>query len=118
MAVRTGRQGFLRRLHATAAVGRRTVAAALVALFAVMPAGAQRWASVSVGDDHACALDVDGRAFCWGYNHSAQLGARTETRCGIVGESGHRSCYPVESETRPVAAGGGVPFASIGAGDT
>jgi alpha-tubulin suppressor-like RCC1 family protein len=79
-------------------------------------ASAQRWASVSVGSDHACAVDVDGRAYCWGYNHAAQLGARTEEHCGIVGESGHRSCYPVPSETEPRAVVGSIRFASVSAG--
>jgi Regulator of chromosome condensation (RCC1) repeat len=74
-----------------------------------------RWAQVSVGHDHACALDAAGRAFCWGNNHAAQLGARTPERCGIVGESGHRSCYPTASDT-PVAAGGAMRFQSISAG--
>lgn len=74
-----------------------------------------RWAQVSVGGDHACALDDAGRAYCWGNNHDGQLGAVTRTRCGIVGESGHRGCYNVASDT-PVAAGGGMRFASILAG--
>jgi len=76
---------------------------------------APRWAQLSVGADHACALDAEGRAFCWGSNHSAQLGARTPERCGIVGESGHRGCYPAASDT-PVAAGGAMRFIRISAG--
>ncbi|HET7234091.1 MAG TPA: hypothetical protein VFJ16_29025 [Longimicrobium sp.] len=74
-----------------------------------------RWAQVSVGSDHACALDDAGRAWCWGSNHNGQLGAATPQKCGIVGESGHRSCYPVPTDT-PVAVGGGMRFASILAG--
>jgi len=87
------------------------------ALWAAAPAAdtTPRWAQVSVGNDHACALDSAGRAFCWGSNHSAQLGARTPELCGIVGESGHRSCYPTASDT-PVAAGGAMRFAAISAG--
>jgi hypothetical protein len=75
-----------------------------------------RWRAVTVGDDHACALDDAGRAYCWGYNHAAQLGARTPERCGIVGESGHRSCHPAASDTVPLAAGGALRFASLSAG--
>lgn len=76
---------------------------------------APRWAQVSVGADHACALDGDGRAFCWGNNHSLQLGSRTSDHCGILGESGARGCYPTASDT-PLAAGGAMRFASISAG--
>ena len=31
-------------------------------------------ASVVAGDQHACALDPDGRAWCWGYGEQGQLG--------------------------------------------
>jgi alpha-tubulin suppressor-like RCC1 family protein len=71
---------------------------------------------VSVGDDHACALDAAGRAYCWGNNHAGQLGARTPIRCGIVGESGARSCYPTANDTLPLPAGGTMRFVSISAG--
>ena len=82
------------------------------------PAGAQTpaWRSVTVGDDHACALDAAGRAYCWGNNHAGQLGARTPVRCGIVSESGARSCFPTASDTLPLPAGGGMRFAALSAG--
>jgi hypothetical protein len=93
--------------------------AALACAALVSPADAQRdrWRSVSVGSDHACALDAEGRAYCWGYNHAGQLGARTAMKCGIEGESGHRGCHPDASETVPLAVGGGVRFASVSAGE-
>ncbi len=93
------------------------LAAALAAASTPVAAAdtAPKWAQVSVGQDHACALDGIGRAFCWGNNHSAQLGARTPEHCGIVGESGRRSCYPTASDI-PVAAGGAMRFESISAG--
>ena len=52
--------------------------ALLIALWAHAPAArdSARWSTVSVGDDHACALDTAGRAFCWGFNHGGQLGGR------------------------------------------
>jgi len=31
-------------------------------------------AGVATGQDHTCATSVDGRAFCWGWNASGQLG--------------------------------------------
>lgn len=93
------------------------LALALCAVLAA-PLRAQpaRWTQVSVGDDHACALDARGRAYCWGNNHSAQLGARTPEHCGIVGESGHRSCYPTASDSLPLLAAGGTPLVRVSAG--
>ncbi|GLC27737.1 protein kinase domain-containing protein [Roseisolibacter agri] len=44
-----------------------------------------RWPSggrvqgIAVGASHACALDADGRAFCWGANDRGQLGDGTTT---------------------------------------
>lgn len=97
------------------------VAAALLSLAAALcavPVAAQdpRWVAVSVGDDHVCALDEQGRAYCFGNNHGGQLGARTPERCGIVNESGQRSCYPVPSEQQPLRAGGDMRFTSLAAG--
>jgi len=90
----------------------------LLSIVLATPLAAQpaRWTQVSVGDDHVCALDTGGRAYCLGNNHSAQLGARTPERCGIVGESGHRACYPTASEPVPLRAGGEMRFTSVSAG--
>ena len=54
---------------------------------------------VSPGRAHACALDQNGRAFCWGQSESGQLGnGSTATR------------------VTPIAVSGGLTFASIDAG--
>jgi alpha-tubulin suppressor-like RCC1 family protein len=33
-----------------------------------------RWAAVSAGDGHTCAIKTNRRLFCWGLNHSGQVG--------------------------------------------
>ncbi|WP_420127394.1 RCC1 domain-containing protein [Longimicrobium sp.] len=88
----------------------------MMALAASLHAQPARWTEVSVGDDHACALDAAGRAWCWGNNHSGQLGARTPEHCGIVSESGRRACYPTASEAVPLPAGGEMRFANLAVG--
>jgi alpha-tubulin suppressor-like RCC1 family protein len=37
----------------------------------------ERFTSISAGVAHACALDADGAAWCWGANHYGQLGVGT-----------------------------------------
>jgi alpha-tubulin suppressor-like RCC1 family protein len=32
------------------------------------------WTQVSVGTSHSCGVDTDGRAYCWGFGSSGQLG--------------------------------------------
>lgn len=99
-----------------AALGALLLLPALAAAPAPDVRQAPRWASVTVGDDHACALDAAGQAFCWGNNHAGQLGARTPVRCGIIGESGRRGCYPTASDTLPLPVLGGHRFAALSAG--
>jgi alpha-tubulin suppressor-like RCC1 family protein len=55
---------------------------------------------VSAGRGHACALNPDGRAFCWGINDQGQLGI------GVLG-----------NRISPVAVSGGLTFAAIASGD-
>jgi alpha-tubulin suppressor-like RCC1 family protein len=62
--------------------------------------GNHRFHAVSAGADHACALNTDGEAFCWGADDEGQLGR---------GAAGHPS-------PMPVAVTGGHRFASIVAG--
>lgn len=37
------------------------------------------WVHVTAGGHHACAIDRDGRLFCWGYNSGGQLGVGDHT---------------------------------------
>lgn len=54
---------------------------------------------VTAGDQHACALDDDGAARCWGYNRMGQLGDGTATDSPF-----------------PVAVVGGHTFTALSAG--
>jgi alpha-tubulin suppressor-like RCC1 family protein len=54
---------------------------------------------VSVGSQHACAITIEGRAYCWGPNSSGQLGTGNTTWAQT-----------------PVVAASNLSFASISAG--
>ena len=42
------------------------------------------WAKVATGNEHACALDVDGQMWCWGSNEWGQLGVLNAPRDGTL----------------------------------
>lgn len=92
------------------------LAAALLALCFARDAGAQRWTAVDAGTSHTCALDAQGRAFCWGINHHGELGTRTPPTCGHAHHPGQDPCYPSGSDT-PLAVRGGVRFRTLSAGN-
>jgi alpha-tubulin suppressor-like RCC1 family protein len=61
-----------------------------------------RFTTVTVGADHACALSVDGTAWCWGSNRNGQLGALLDAPWW----------YP----SQPTVGNVPMPFHSISAG--
>lgn len=77
----------------TAAAGQVTGSAALTVLGGT-------FAAVSAGGEHSCALDITGRAYCWGRGAQGQLGTGA-----------------TETQLTPVPVAGGLTFASISAGD-
>jgi alpha-tubulin suppressor-like RCC1 family protein len=78
-------------------------------VFILDDVGIGRWRTVSTGALHGCALDADGRAFCWGSNEHRQLGVDEATSaCGPAGD--------VPCSLVPVPIATGRSFASISAG--
>ncbi len=61
--------------------------------------GGRRFASISVGDYHTCAITTRGAAYCWGSGSSGQLGDGDD-----------------KSRSTPVAVAGSLRFASINTG--
>lgn len=61
--------------------------------------------SVTTGKFHACALDRNGAAFCWGFGTWGQLGAGLNARNGA------------DSSFMPVAVKGGLRFKALAAGE-
>ena len=62
--------------------------------------GGHAFASVSVGYAHVCGVTLQGKAYCWGYNNSGQLGD---------GSSVNRDV--------PAPVAGDLTFASVSAGE-
>jgi len=52
--------------------------------------GSRSWLRASAGYQHTCALDTDGKAWCWGSNAASQLGVLTATSCPDVGTCARR----------------------------
>jgi hypothetical protein len=64
------------------------------------------WTSITAGVAHACALNADGRLFCWGNNNSGQLGIGVYTD------------YPdYEHRFVPTQVGADRTWAQVSAGD-
>lgn len=80
---RSSRQYLVRALRAAGAVALMTACQESVAPSGFTPGAVDpdsgNWVVVGVGDETSCALDADGRVFCWGMNESGRLGTRATT---------------------------------------
>lgn len=64
--------------------------------------GGHHFSSIAAGQEHSCALDADGAAWCWGSDDQGALGNAAEHADAAV----------------PVAVDGGLHFTAITAGDS
>jgi alpha-tubulin suppressor-like RCC1 family protein len=71
--------------------------------------GGHRFASLSVGASHTCAVTPAGEAYCWGSNTDGQLGAPASEMCGAA--ANRYAC-----STSPLRVSGGLVFRSVSAG--
>lgn len=66
--------------------------------------------AVVIGDGHACGLDADGHAWCWGVNDAGQLGRAVDaSECVAISYNGPL-CVPGRVDS-------GLTFAALTAGD-
>src|SRR5690606_38679705 len=73
--------------------------------------GGHRFRSLSVGWDHACALDAEGRAWCWGSNDDGRLGD------GSVSDHGAPVLVDSEKRFTAISAGGAHSCGVTGDGE-
>lgn len=71
-----------------------------------VPPGGSGWATVSVGRDRTCALDVEGAAWCWGAEGAAPTGTGGATATCRSGP-----CVPSPARVR-----GGLRFRAVAVG--
>lgn len=86
-------------------LGNASTTSSSVPVAVSMPAGVT-FTSISVGDDHACAVSTLGAGYCWGYGGHGELGG------GYIPPSPFYETTP-----RPVSMPSGKSFRTISAGN-
>jgi alpha-tubulin suppressor-like RCC1 family protein len=84
--------------------------------FPISVAGDIRFATLATGKTHACGIDFDGVAWCWGMNAAGQVGSGNGTG-GCRPRNGDAAYRPVACSLEPQRVPTGVRFVAIGAGD-
>ena len=85
--------------------------------FPLPVAGDVRFASVRAGKTHACGIDLDAVAWCWGESRAGQLASDSAPdRCRFTLDS-YQDYPPVPCSRQPRAVPLSVRFVAIGAGD-
>jgi len=85
--------------------------------FPIPIAGDVRFASVRAGKTHACGIDLDAVAWCWGESRTGQLATDSAVdQCRFTLQS-YPGYPPVPCSRQPRAVPSSVRFVAIGAGD-
>lgn len=92
-------------------------ATAIAVLISIATPGARADSATSItaGEDHSCAVNLAGSAFCWGYSGFGQTGLATSTGPDICG-GGLSDEYPCSRTARQVI-GLGDDIEAVDAGD-
>ncbi len=82
-----------------------------------LPPRPRVWRSVTVGNEHhACALKLDGNAYCWGQGEHGQLGSVAPKNCSVYVNTAVKPWGCNETATKVECAGGNCQFTQISAG--
>ncbi|MFL5562541.1 MAG: RCC1 domain-containing protein [Gemmatimonadaceae bacterium] len=83
----------------------------------VSVSGDVRFASITAGRTHACGIDLDGAAWCWGDDQDNQLGVgEAPERCALEGD-GWKGLPPVPCSRTPLRVPSVAKYVAIAVGD-